>query len=92
MTELNLEQINWNKLTPEEFQKINEQLLSDRKLVKSSQRAESKVTGTEIVTLMGKTYQIPASVYIRLKKMKSEKSKQKLIDKIISENNPIEEL
>ena len=84
MSSIDLTKINWNCLSPEEFQKINNDLLAEKKLAKSFERQESKVNGYEIVSIHGNLYEIKASEAIKLKKMRSEKSKQKLINKIVS--------
>lgn len=90
--EINLSEIDWNKLSPEEFQKLNEKLLNNQKLAKKQEHKKERAFGFTTIKLRGKIYQIKTSDYLRLKSMKSEKSKNKLIDKIISENNSIETL
>jgi hypothetical protein len=90
--EINLSEIDWNNLSPEEFQKLNEKLLRNQKLAKQQERKKDRSSGYTAVNLRGKVYQIKVTDYQRLKAMKSEKSKNKLIDKIISENNSIESL
>lgn len=90
--EVDLSQVDWNKLTPEEFRMINEKLVSNQKAVKKQERKENRASGYTSVSIQGKIYQIKTVDFQRLKAMKSEKSKQKLIEKIISEYNPIESL
>ena len=91
-TEIDLSKIDWNNLSPEEFQKINEKLLANQKMAKQQERKKDRITGTIAVKLRGNIYNIKATDYQRLKMMKSEKSKNKLIDKIISENNIVESI
>ena len=90
--EIDLSKIDWNKLSPEEFQKINEKLLRNQKIAKSQEHKKERSNGFVSVKLRGNVYSIKQTDYQRLKAMKSEKSKNKLIDKLISENNSIESL
>lgn len=91
-TEIDLSKIDWNKLSPEEFQKINEKLLKNQKIAKQQEHKKDRFNGFISVKLRGQVYSIKQTDYQRLKAMKSEKSKNKLIDKLISENNRIESL
>lgn len=90
--EIDLSQIDWNKLSPEEFRSINEKLIANQKLIKKQERKQSRNVGTVTVIIHNKPYQVKATDYQRLKSMRSEKSRQKLIDKIILENPQIEEI
>lgn len=90
--EIDLSKIDWNKLSPEEFQQINEKLLKNQKIAKQQEHKKERSTGYVSVKLRGNVYSIKQTDYQRLKAMKSEKSKNKLIDKLISENNSIESL
>lgn len=87
---IDLSKIDWNCLSPEEFRNLNERLLKNQKAAKSQEHKKSRVSGNVIVKIRGKNYRIKQVDYLRLKTMKSDKSRNKLIDKIISENNPIE--
>lgn len=91
-TEIDLSKIDWNKLSPEEFKKVNEKLLANQKLAKKQEHKKERLSGFIMVKLRGNVYNIKQTDYQRLQAMKSEKSKNKLIDKLISENNKIESL
>ena len=91
-TEIDLSKIDWNKLSPEEFKKVNERLLANQKLAKKQEHKKERLSGYTMVRLRGNVYNIKQTDFQRLKSIKSEKSKNKLIDKIISENNKIETL
>nr|DAJ28948.1 MAG TPA: hypothetical protein [Caudoviricetes sp.] len=90
--EINLSNIDWNKLSPEEFKKVNETLLEKQKLVKSQERKQQKTLGNIVVKLRGNCYEIKRIDYERLKTLKSQKSKDKLIDKLIDKNKPIKSI
>lgn len=90
--EINLSNIDWNKLSPEEFKKVNETLLEKQKLVKSQERKQQKTLGNIVVKLRGNYYEIKRIDYERLKTLKSQKSKDKLIDKLIEKNKPIKSI
>lgn len=90
--EIDLSKIDWNNLSPEEFRKLNEKLVHNQKLAKQQECKKERSSGYTAVKLRGKIYQIKMTDFQRLKAMKSEKSKNKLIDKIISENNNIDSL
>lgn len=90
--EINLSNIDWNKLSPEEFKKVNEQLLAKQKILKSQERKQQKTIGNIVVKLRGNCYEIRRIDYERLKSLKSEKSKNKLIDKLISNHKRIESI
>lgn len=90
--EVDLSKIDWNKLSPEEFKKVNEKLLKNQKIAKKQERKQERLNGYVSVRLRGNVYQIKQTDFQRLKAMKSQKSKEKLIDKLISENNTIESL
>lgn len=88
--EINLSEIDWNKLSPEEFRALNQKLIQNQKAAKKLEHKSERISGNVDVILRGKTYNIKMSVFRRLKTLKSEASKQKLIEKIILENKPIE--
>ncbi len=90
--EISLSDIDWNKLTVVEFQKVEKTLQEKQNFVKSQKEKQKRNSGFVFVKLRGKTYKIKEITYQRLKAMKSTKSKEKLIDEIVSESNPIIEL
>jgi len=91
-TEINLSEIDWNKLSIHEFHSLEQKLQEKHKLVKIAKKKEKRNCGLVHVKIKGNNYKIKEITYNRLKAMKSEKSKQKLIDEIISSHNPIENI
>lgn len=83
---INLKEIDWNKMSPEEFSALEKELQAKKKNNKKTPEKKNDV----VVKINGKMYNIDGNTYIRLKTMTSNKCKQKLIDKIISENNPVQ--
>ena len=90
--EINLSDIDWNKLSPEEFKKVNEHLLQKQKLIKSQERKQQKNLGNVVVNLRGKCYEIKAIEYNRLKVLKSQKAKEKMIAGLMQKYNPIQSI
>lgn len=84
---INLKEIDWNKMSPEEFSALEKELQAKKK---KSKKVTEKKKDDVVVKINGKMYNIDNNTYIRLKTMTSNKCKQKLIDKIISENNPVQ--
>lgn len=83
---INLKDIDWNKMSPEEFSALERELQEKKKKNKKAPVEKKDV----VVKINGKMYNIDSNTYNRLKTMTSEKCKRKLIDKIISENNPVQ--
>jgi len=81
--EINLSEIDWNKLSIEEFHALEQELLTKQKILKSSQ-IKDRVSGFTNVSIHGNMYKIKTITYQRLKLMKSGKSKEKLIQEIIN--------
>lgn len=90
--EIDLSQIDWSCLTIPEFNKIEAKLIADKKMTKLLKSHEKRSSGTITVILLGKSYTIKETLYTRLKEMKSEKSREKLVKEIISTHNPIIDL
>lgn len=89
MADIDLSSIDWNKLNVKEFYMLEKQILSENK---NNKNKKDRVSGEIIVKLNGSSYKIKMIVYQRLKNLKSGKSKEKLIQEIISSYNKIEEL
>ena len=51
--EINLSDIDWNKLSPEEFKKVNESLLEKQKIEKSQERKQQKTLAKIVVKKRG---------------------------------------
>lgn len=92
LNSVDLTQIDWNKLSPEEFSKVESELQRQNKILKANQPKPERLGGYVIVKIQNNQYRIKMVLYQRLKTMKSGKSKQKLIDEIISSHQPIEKL
>jgi DNA-binding protein YbaB len=90
--EIKISDIDWNKLTIEDFNKVESDLQQKHRLIKALQPKGKRNSGLILLKIRGKIYQVKEITVARLKSMKSEKSKEKLIDEIISSHNPIETL
>ena len=90
---INLQKIDWNNLSVEEFQNLESTISERDKNIKASRERKKRVSNDKVpVILRGTTYMLTQVLATRLKEIKSQKSKDKLIDQIISENNPIMEI
>ncbi len=98
--EINLSNINWNKLSIEDFQQVEAKLQENFKKTKVvqqkhkkeviiAQKKNGRSSGFKLVKLRGNVYNIKEVTYERLRLMKSAVSKEKLIEEIISSNSPI---
>jgi hypothetical protein len=107
IVEVNLSEIDWNKLNVEQFNQIENRLIASQKAIKKQNKILNKKTISEknpekelketketftLVKVMGKNYKINTVIYNRLKKMTSQKSKEKLMLEIVSRFPPIEDL
>lgn len=90
--EIDLHDIDWTKLEPEDYQKLESSLQENQKLLRKSKPKEKRASGNVTVILRGNTYSIKEILFKRLKTLKSGKSKEKLIDEIISTHNVIDSL
>ena len=89
--EIDLTNVNWNTLNVDEWNKLEQDMRTLKAQLKSNSSSK-RVTGYTTVKIKNETYRIKTVLYQRLKSMKSEKSKEKLIDSIISTHNPLEKL
>ena len=84
---INLNQINWNKMSPDEFDKLLQSLQEKHKITKErKQRISSQMI---TISLKGKKYNITYSDYEKFKNLSSEKSKDKHKSYIIQNYQPI---
>ena len=90
ISEIYLSSIDWNKLSTEEFYVLEQKMIIKQKLAKSQKRKVTRDTGSVLVSIRGNQYCIKKVTYNRLIAMKSDKSKEKLIEEIISSQNIIE--
>jgi len=89
--DIDLTEIDWNKISIDEYHSLEKKLQESHSLNKKNKIKEKRTNGGLVtVILRGNPYQLKEIVYKRLKSMKSKKSKENLIDEIISQNNPIE--
>lgn len=89
---VDLAKIDWNKLTPAEFKALEDKVSKTNALLKASKPRKKREDKLVPVKLQGNVYQLKESTFTRLKNMKSEKSKQKLIEEIISKTNQIQSI
>lgn len=88
--EINLADIDWNNLSPEEFQNLSERISVRDKVLKEKKERKTRVISNTIpVTIRGNSYELSSNLVERLQNMKSGKSKEKLINEIILNNKPI---
>jgi hypothetical protein len=84
-TKINLESIDWNNLSVDAFQELHAKLEvqpKERKLRTENNRNVN-------VKILDKHYTIPYQLAVRLKNMKSQKSKEKLQITIMENYKPI---
>lgn len=90
---IDLRGIDWNKLTVEEFHKLSKEYDErDAALKKTKKRKPRDQKGEMPFVVNGKAYMVKNILIEKYKKMKSEKSRQKLLDTIISTASPVEEI
>lgn len=88
--EIDLANIDWNNLSPEEFQNLSLKISERDKILKEKKERKPRILSNNIpVILRGNSYELSSSVVERLKNMKSGKSKEKLIAEILLNNKPI---
>lgn len=84
--------VDWNKLSPEDFQSLEKQMQDDKELLKKTTPRKKRDSTLITIEIKGKKYQVKSIIYDRYKRMKSEKSRMKLIEEILTTHNPIVEL
>lgn len=87
---IDLTKVDWNVLQPNEFHSLEKQMLEQQKLLKKSKGRKQKETSTIVLKLRGNEYIVKSSLAERLRTMRSEKSKEKLIDEIILTSQKVE--
>lgn len=91
ITEIDLKDVDWNNLQPKDFQAISNKITENNKLIKASKERKKRITvENQTVSIKGVCFSIPSNVALRLKNMRNEKSKEKLINEIFTKYNPIE--
>ena len=89
--EINLSKIDWNNLTINEFHELSEKISNRNKIKKEKSERKSRIhsLGKTPVMIRGIHYELPNTLIERLVLLKSGKSKEKLIEEIISQYAPI---
>ena len=88
--EIDLSKVNWNNLSPEEFQNLSEKMNERNNRIKETKERKKRTLSENIlVSIGGNAYNIPNKVYDRLKNMSSAQSKEKLIDEILVTYKPV---
>lgn len=88
--EIDLSKVNWNNLSPEEFQNLSEKMNERNNRIKETKERKKRTLSENIlVSIRGNAYNIPNKVYVRLKNMSSAQSKEKLIDEILVTYKPV---
>lgn len=88
--EIDLSKVNWNNLSPEEFQNLSEKMNERNNRIKETKERKKRTLSENIlVSIGGNAYNIPNKVYDRLKNMSSAQSKKKLIDEILVTYKPV---
>ncbi len=90
--EIKLNEIDWNVLNNDDYIALEAKLQANQKKLRKAKPKEKRNYGKTFVKLKGNTYEIKQNLYNRLVKLKSPKSKETLIDEIISTHNIIDEL
>ena len=90
--EINLASIDWKKLSIDDFISLEADLQQKQKLIKSLQPKGKRNQGFVLIKLKGNIYSVKAIIVARLKAMKSEKTKNDLIEEIIATHNAIEQM
>lgn len=88
-TEIKLLEIDWNKLSLEEFKKINEHLI-ERENTRKKTEKKKRISSDEIKILKIRDhyYQVKLKDYQHLMRLKSKKAKDKFIDGLIGTTEP----
>ena len=90
---INLSEIDWNKLSIPEFQKLSKKFAERDKILKSQKVRKKRDTGEmKTIRIDGVSYIVRASLVQKLKSMKSLKAKQKILDNIRKTCEPIESI
>lgn len=88
---ISVSEINWNKLSPAEFSALEHKAQAEQKIIKLANK-KPRTNGMVILKLNGKSFPVKESIALRLKAMKSQASKDKLIRQIIETTQPLIEL
>lgn len=89
MSQIDISEIDWNKLELEDFQALSEKLSAD---VNENKERKKRALNDEkkMLNLRGKHYMLPVSLINRLKLMKASKPREKLIEEILINYKPLQ--
>lgn len=91
--DIDVTDIDWMNLSKENFQQLEKKMqIKLDKVRKEKQQNRARVIGDVIVKIRGNDYTIKKTLLQRLNGMKNQKSKNKVIEEIISTYKPIEKL
>ena len=90
--EIDLEKIDWNSLSQEEFRKLEIRLQNNSKALRALSPRKDRCSGTVIVKIQGLDYNVKQILYKRLSSLNPGKAKQKLIDEIVLTHKAIDSL
>jgi hypothetical protein len=83
--EINLKDVNWSKMNPEDFIELEKKLQQSIKVEKARKKYEN---GAHIIKIADTFYRVKNSDYVRLKRMRSQKSLIKFKEYIIKTYSP----
>lgn len=86
--EINFSDIDWNNLSEEKYHQLSEKMLARMKESKTSRKSSKNVT----VDIAGKKYTIPEGLLVRIKAAATLETKQKLINEVILNYQPVIDL
>jgi hypothetical protein len=90
---IDFSQVDWNNLDIDQFNELEQKLAEQTARVKEEKSKKPRTpSGNIAVILKGKPYTISLVLYQRLKEMKSQKSKDKLIEEIMSTATTVMEI
>lgn len=93
IAKINLQGIDWNKLTPEEFSRLSKEMDARDADLKKMKPRKKRITNEEVpFTISGEVYLVRMGVIEKYKKMKSEKSRSKLLKSICETCTKVEKL
>lgn len=87
MSAIDLKEINWNKLSVDSFRDLHKQI--EVKIPKKKNK-KTISDSTRILEIAGKQYEISNKLYLRYINLKSQKSKEKLLNEIVLNYKQIE--
>jgi iron-sulfur cluster repair protein YtfE (RIC family) len=82
---IDLTKVDWSTMSVEQFRELEDKIDMRNNDLKSDKiRKERTSSEKKIITIHGDSYNIPLTLFNRLTEMKSDKSKNKLKDEIVT--------